>query len=83
MPVLLNPVQGNWWERNRSVVYAAGALVYGVSMIINILWPRPTDVITSWLTLISWSILLIVGIICASFVGDDAPAKRWLCPRRS
>jgi len=41
------------------------ALIYGVVMIINILWPRPVDEIGGWLTLISTVAVLAVGLAVA------------------
>jgi len=54
-----------------SIPVALVALLYGVSMIVNLLWPRPDLTVTSWLTFIATTTILAVGIIL-SFI---MPAK--------
>lgn len=49
---------GRW-----SVPVSVAALVYGVSMIVNLCWPRPIDVLASWLTLLAALAILVPGLV--------------------
>ncbi|ELR23265.1 amino acid permease superfamily protein [Acanthamoeba castellanii str. Neff] len=40
-----------------------GALVYGVAMIVNLLWPRPVDELRGWVTLLVTVAVLAVGVV--------------------
>ncbi len=46
-------------------VVAGLALAYGVAMIVNLCWPRPADVLTSWLTLASVLAIVVPGALIA------------------
>jgi amino acid transporter len=51
---------GRW-----SVPVAALALAYGVSMIVNLCWPRPADRLSSWLTLAAAAGIVVPGAVMA------------------
>jgi amino acid transporter len=44
---------------------AAAALFYGVSMIVNLCWPRPADTVAGWLTLTAALLILVPGALMA------------------
>jgi amino acid transporter len=48
---------GRW-----GVPVAAMAFVYGVSMIVNLCWPRPADSLASWLTLLAAVAIVVPGL---------------------
>jgi amino acid transporter len=45
---------------------AAGALAYGVAMIVNLCWPRPADAAAGWLTLAAALLILVPGALLAA-----------------
>jgi len=44
---------------------AAGALVYGVLMLVNLCWPRPADQVAGWLPLASVLVVVVPGAVIA------------------
>jgi amino acid transporter len=45
---------------------AAAALVYGVSMLVNLCWPRPADAVAGWLPLAAALLILVPGALMAA-----------------
>lgn len=52
---------GRW-----GTLVAAGALAYGVAMLINLCWPRPADTVAGWLTLASALGIVVPGALIAA-----------------
>ncbi len=49
---------GRW-----AVLVAAGGLVYGVTMIVNLVWPRPSDTPVGWFPLVSSVFIVVSGLV--------------------
>jgi protein-S-isoprenylcysteine O-methyltransferase Ste14 len=52
-----------------SIPVAVVAQIYGVSMIVNLLYPRPANDVEGWMTFIVTFIIFLIGLVLSMVFG--------------